>query len=162
VLFQGQSCAVAVELDVFPDSDALMPQIHLHALACASPSARRAALAEPIAASTPAPASRHLLQVNESNSTAEEPPPAVVLPAVAVADLRRAAATTAFELDNVTVATRLTLALPSYAGPRLLYVPPFACAAMGEAAPCGASVRLARSSACQSRFLLLGFRGLHH
>jgi hypothetical protein len=133
VLFQGQSCAVVVELDVFPDSDALMPQIHLHALSCASPSARRAALAAARRSAVLSPPSRRLLQVNDSNSTAEEEPPVVVQPAVAVADLlRAAAATTTFELDKMTVATRLTLALPSYDGPRLLFVPPYPSAAMGE------------------------------
>ncbi len=123
VRFQRKSCSVSVELDAFPDTDAFMPHIHIHALSCAPPSGRRAAPAAP----APASASRRLLQMNESDDAASEE----AQPDVAVADLHRAAAITTFVLNNLTVATRLALALPSAAGPRLLYVPPFPCALLG-------------------------------
>ena len=161
VRFQRQSCSISIELDAFPDSDPLMPHIHLHALACAPPRARRAAPTQPRVE----PASRRLLQTNESNDGAasEDAPPAVggggrlqtnatnpsdaaseeAPPAVAVADLRRGGAATAFFLraalnnsnltSSLNVATRLALALPTAAGARLLHVPPLPCAALGEA-----------------------------
>jgi hypothetical protein len=122
VRFQRQSCAVSVELDASPDADALTPHIHLHALSCAAPA--------------PAPASRRLLlQAGTSDSPANESewaPPTVV-----VADLGVQAAAATFVLDGATVATRMAVALPPADGPRLLYAPPWPCAAMGEARPGG-------------------------